>query len=170
MVEERTKELRDAHEELVRKDKLAVLGQLAGGVGHELPNPLAVISNAVYYLRMVLPDADETIKEYLEMISSEVGNSQKIISDLLGFSRTKSPDREETAVSELLAEVLETQPAPEEVKVSLEIPSHLPAVFVDPRQIGQVLSNLVTNAYHAMPEGGRSHHQHLGGSRKTSDL
>lgn len=44
-------ELRDAQEQLIHKERLAILGQLAGGVGHELRNPLGVISNAVYYLK-----------------------------------------------------------------------------------------------------------------------
>ena len=158
MVDERTKELRDAQEQLVRREKLAVLGQLAGGVGHELRNPLAVISNAVYYLNMVLSDADETTataREYLEMIASEVRNSGRIVSDLLDFSRTRSPEREETAISELVAQVLEKQPPPEKVEVTTRIASDLPPVFVDPWQIEQVLVNLVTNAYQAMAEGGR---------------
>ena len=158
MVEERTKELREAQEQLVRKEKLAVLGQLAGGVGHELRNPLGVISNAVYFLQLTLPDADETTataREYLEIISEEVRNSTKIISDLLDFSRTRMPDREEIAVSELVAEVLEKRPPPENVEATTQIASDLPPVFVDPRQMGQVLVNLVVNAYQAMPEGGR---------------
>jgi len=155
MVEERTEELREAQDELVRKERLAVLGQLAGGVGHELRNPLGVISNAVYYLQTTLPDADETTKEYLAMISSEVRNSDKIVSDLLDLSRTKLAEREEVEVSDLVAQVLERQPPPEKVKVATEIAPDLPPLLVDPRQIGQVLVNLITNAYDAMPEGGR---------------
>ena len=154
MVEERTKELRDAQEQLVRREKLAVLGQMAGSVSHELRNPLGAISNAVYYLKMVLPDADETVKEHLEMIAEEVRGSDRIISDLLDFSRTRTPDREQIAVSELVAEVLEKRPPPEEVKVTTQIASDLPPVYVDRHQIGQVLGNLVTNAYQAMKEGG----------------
>jgi signal transduction histidine kinase len=154
MVEERTQELQDAQEQLVRREKLAILGQLAGGVGHELRNPLGVISNAVYFLQMTLPDADETTKEYLEIISEEVRNSTKIVSDLLDFSRTRMSEREEIAVSELVAEVLEKHPPPEEVEVVTEIAPDLPPVFVDPRQMGQVLVNLVVNAYQAMKERG----------------
>jgi len=155
IVEQRTKELQDAQEELVRQERLAVLGQLAGGVGHELRNPLGVISNAVYYLQTILPDADETTKEYLEMIASEVRTSEKIVSDLLDLSRTRAGEREEIAVSDLATQVLERQPPPEKVKVTSKIPSNLPPLFVDSQQIGQVLVNLVTNAYQAMPEGGR---------------
>ena len=155
MVEERTKELKDAQEQLVRREKLAILGQLAGGVGHELRNPLGVISNAVYYLKMVQPDADETVIEYLETISEEVNRSTQIVSDLMDFSRIKSVEREETAVSDLISEVLEKQPVPENVKMATTIPSDLPPVFIDLRRIRQVFDNLITNACHAMPEGGK---------------
>ena len=155
MVEQRTQELRAAQEQLVRQEKLATLGQLAGGVGHELRNPLGVISNAIYFLQMTLPDAGETTSEYLSIISSEVRGAEKIVSDLLDFSRTKLPDREEITVSELVARALAKRPPPENVKVATQIPADLPPVYVDPWQIGQVLDNLVTNGYQAMPEGGR---------------
>jgi signal transduction histidine kinase len=131
-----------------------VLGQLAGGVGHELRNPLGVISNAVYYLKMVLSDADETTREYLEIISSEVHNAEKIVSDLLDFSRTRPPERKEIAISDLVAQTLEKCLPPEGMQVITEMASDLPAVFVDSRQIRQVLVNLVTNAYQAMPDSG----------------
>jgi signal transduction histidine kinase len=154
MVQERTRELYEAQERLVRRERLAVLGQMAGSVSHELRNPLAVISNVVYLLQTIIPDADETARESLDMLSSQTQNMQKIISDLLDFSRTRSPDREETAVSALVAHVLEKQPVPENVQVSARIPPGLPPVYVDPRQMEQVLQNLVTNACQAMPEGG----------------
>ena len=155
MVDERTRELRDAQEQLVRREKLAVLGQLAGGMGHELRNPLGVISNAVYYLEMVNPDADDTTKEYLDMISAEVHNADRIISDLLDFARIRPADRERIAVSELVARGLEKHPPPEGVQVTTDIAADLPPAYVDPHQIGLVLGNLVTNAYQAMPDGGQ---------------
>lgn len=111
-------ELRDAQEQLIHKERLAILGQLAGGVGHELRNPLGVISNAVYYLKTTLPDADETTKEYLEMISAEVHDAEKIVSDLLDLSRTKPAESEEIAVSQLVTQVLDSQPPPKKVKVT----------------------------------------------------
>lgn len=155
MVEERTRELREAQEQLIRREKLAILGQLAGGVGHELRNPLGVISNAVYFLQMTLSGADETTREYLGIISSEVRNAEKIVSDLLGFSRIRAAEKEEIAVSDLIARTLERQPPPENVAVATVIDADVPPVFVDSQQIVQVLINLVTNAYQAMPEGGR---------------
>ena len=154
-VQERTRELRDAQEQLVRREKLAVLGQMAGGVSHELRNPLGLISNAVYYLEMVNPDADDTTKEYLHMISSEVHNADKIISDLLDFGRTRPAEREEIAVSALVDRALERRPPPEGVQVTTQIGDDLPPAYVDPHQIELVLGNLVTNAYQAMPDGGQ---------------
>ncbi len=154
MVEERTQELREAQEQLVRQEKLAVLGQLAGGVGHELRNPLGVISNAVYFLQMVLTEADETVKEYLEIIASRMHEAERIVSDLLNLSRIKPAQREEIAVSALVTEVLARHPSPEAVTVTTDIPPNLPPLFVDPQQIRQALANLVTNAYQAMPDGG----------------
>jgi len=138
----------------VRREKLAVLGQMAGGVGHELRNPLGVISNAVHYLKMVNPDADETTIEYLDMISSEVHGAERIISSLLDFGRTRPAEREEIGVSALVDRALERRPPPEGVQVTTQIADDLPPAYVDPQQIELVLGNLVTNAYQAMPDGG----------------
>ncbi len=153
MVGERTKELREAQEQLVRREKLAMLGQLAGSVAHELRNPLGAISNATFYIKMVLPDVEETIKEHLDIIVEEVHESDRIISDLLDFSRTRIPNRERIEVSELVTDVLAKHSPPENVEVAINIPDQLP-VYVDPCQMRQVLDNLVTNACQAMPGGG----------------
>lgn len=153
-VEERTRELREAQEQIVRQEKLALLGQLAGGVGHELRNPLGVISNAVYYLKMINPDSDEKVKKYLGMIETETRNAEKIISDLLEFARTKSVEREMTDVRDVINRSLARRPTPMNIKINMKIPEPLPMVLVDPRHIEQILENLVVNAYQAMPEGG----------------
>jgi len=154
MVGERTRELRETQEQLVRQEKLAVLGQLAGGVGHELRNPLGVISNAIYFLRMTLDNADETTLEYLDIISSEVLTATKIVADLLDFARTRIPEREKVKVETLVAHVLDRHHPPENVRLTTDFPVGLSPLFVDPGQMGLVLGNLVTNAYQAMPEGG----------------
>ena len=154
-LEQRTQELQNAQEELVRQEKLAVLGQMAGGIGHELRNPLFVISGAVDLLQEAHGDSDETTRNYLEMISAEVRNSDQIISDLLDFARTRPPARVETWISELVSPALERFPPPENVLVTTDIPAHLPAVYVDRQQLALVLHNLISNACQAMPDGGR---------------
>ena len=155
MVEERTCELRKAQEKLLLQEKLAVLGQLAGGVGHELRNPLGVINTSIYYLKMVQPDASEKVRQHLAMIEHEVQNADKIISDLLDFARVISSDRQLVSVSELVKHTLERYPLPGMVKGTLDIPVDLPLVFADPRQLEQVLGNLTVNACQAMQEGGQ---------------
>lgn len=94
------------------------------------------------------------IREYLDIIFSEVHNAEKVVSDLLDFSRTRPSERETITVSDMVPQALEKCSQPAEVHVMTEIAPDLPAVFVDPRQIEQVLVNLITNAYQAMPDGG----------------
>jgi len=153
-VRERTEQLLDAQEELVRKEKLSILGQLSGSVGHELRNPLGVINNAVYFLKTVQSGADETVKEYLGIIKSEVDNSLRIISDLLDFSRTKTPQVETIVVRELVRQNLGRCNVPTSVSVQVDISDTLPTIKIDPIQMGQVFQNLIMNGAQAMPEGG----------------
>jgi PAS domain S-box-containing protein len=153
-IRERTKLLLDAQEELVRKEKLSILGQLSGSVGHELRNPLGVMSNAIYFLKSVMTDANETVMEYLDIIKHEIDNSQRIITDLLDFARTKSPQVKTVMVCALIDGTLSRCSVPENVEIKNEIPETLPMIKVDPMQMRQVFENLICNAVQAMQEGG----------------
>jgi PAS domain S-box-containing protein len=155
-VEERTRELRETQEQLVQQEKLAVLGQLAGSVGHELRNPLGVISNAVYFLQMTQPDANDKVKEYLDLIEKHIHVSNKIVTDLLDFTQTKCAKREAVSVPQSVRWTLERFPASEDVQVILDLPADLPNAYADPRHVIQILGNLVINACQAMAaQGGR---------------
>ncbi|MBN1318951.1 MAG: hypothetical protein JXA42_25945, partial [Anaerolineales bacterium] len=154
-VEQRTRELREAQEKLVRQEHLAALGQMAGSIGHELRNPLGVIANAVYLLKMSQPDASDEIMEYLDIIEKEMRTSDKIVTDLLDFTRIKSIDRKPTVVSDLLAITLERYHVPPPVEAIIQIPTYLPEIYADIQQIAQVIGNLITNACQAMPDGGK---------------
>ncbi|WP_212786496.1 ATP-binding protein [Ferrigenium kumadai] len=151
---ERTRQLMTAQDELVRKEKLAVLGQVAGSVGHELRNPLGVMSNAVYYLKTVLGDADQGTKDYLNIIESEIANSERIVSDLLDSVRTKPPQIQQVVIAELIGQTLGKLTIPPVVQVKLDIPETLPPLRVDPLQMQQVFRNLITNGIEAMQDGG----------------
>lgn len=153
-LEQNIVQLREVQEELVRQEKLSILGQLSGSVGHELRNPLGVMSNAVYYLQMVLTDADETTKEYLGIIKKGIDNSLRIITDLLDFARTRPPKQALTAVPGLVSQTLGKCAVPENIAVALHLSDILPMVNVDPLQMEQVLQNIITNAIQAMPGGG----------------
>jgi len=153
-VEDRTLELRQTQEKLIRHEHLAALGQLAGGVSHELRTPLAVILNSVYYLKLIHADGNDEIREYLAIIEKETHNADKIVTDLLDFARVQIVDREPVPVSRLVQEILEKYPSPPTIKMALDIPRRLPNIYADPRQVQQILGNLVVNAYQAMSAGG----------------
>lgn len=154
IVEERTRELKDAHEELLRKEKLAIMGQMAGGVAHEIKNPLAGIKGAIHFLKLKLKDGDDKIRDYLEMMDHEINVTNKIVNDLLGFSRVKPPERQKTDISNLVSEALELVKPPNHIQVKLDLGVDLPMAYIDKIQIRQVFCNIITNAVHAMPDGG----------------
>lgn len=143
-------ELREAQETLVRKEKLAMLGLLAGGVGHELRNPLGVMTNAVYYLGSVLKDAPAEIGEYLEILRTQITLSEKIVGDLLDFARIRPPQWETASLRQIVNAQLERAGSLDGVRVEHDFPPDLPAIRVDRVQIGQVILNLITNALQAM--------------------
>ena len=153
-VKERTQQLLAIQEELARKEKLAMLGEVAGNVGHELRNPLGVMSNAVYFLQTILSDADETVYEYLGIIKSEIEASEYIVSDLLDSVRTQPPHPEIVGVAQLIRQTLGKCTIPQCINVKLDIPELLSPIRVDALQIHQVFHNLISNAVEAMQEGG----------------
>lgn len=160
-VAERTAELRttlrrleEAQAALVQRERLAVLGQLASSVGHELRNPLGVMNNAVYFLEMVLPDAPPTAKEYFGILRTQIGLSERIVGDLLDYARVKPPQREPVTLESLVDTQLHRLGPLTGVVVERDFPPGLPPALVDPVQIGQVVLNVLANAVQAMGEHG----------------
>ncbi len=153
-VKERTEQLQEAQDQLIRKEKLAMLGQVAGSVGHELRNPLGVMSNAVYFLQTVLAEGDESVKEYLGIILAEISRSEHIVDELLAAVRTRSPDLATHGVAELIGQILRQCTIPVSVTVTLDIPETIPPFRVDALQMQQVLRNLISNGAESMPDGG----------------
>ncbi|PKN91154.1 MAG: hypothetical protein CVU44_20545 [Chloroflexi bacterium HGW-Chloroflexi-6] len=152
---ERTRDLREAQEQLILKEKLAVLGQLASGVAYKLRNPLTAIQNAVYYLNLIQPEKNEKIDQYHGLIEQEAHEAQKIITDLLDFAVIPSSDPEPVSIPELVQRVMERHPQPPLIKVALNLPADLPKVYADLLQMEQVLGNLILNANQAMSSGGQ---------------
>jgi len=152
--EERTRQLHEAQEELVQKEKLALLGLIAGGMGNELRNPLGVMSNAVFFLKSALPDADGTVREYLDIIKDEIDSSLRIISDLLDFYRSKKSLIKPMPAHELVEQSLKGCDMPENVRLRTDFADCSAAILVDPKQMEQALRNLISNALQAMPGGG----------------
>jgi signal transduction histidine kinase len=108
------------------------------------------MTNAIYYLLMVLKEAPADVKEYLGILRTQIALSEKIIGDLLDFARVKQPQLETLPVEKILREQLERVGDLNGVKLVEDIATGLPQVRVDRVQIGQVVLNLVTNALQAM--------------------
>jgi len=150
----RSAELAEVQHNLVRKERLAVLGQLAGGVAHQIRNPLAAIMNATYVLRRHLsPEQHPNVEDALRIIHDEVRHANVIITGLLDFARVRAPDRHPTSVAELVERVLGAEVVPPSVTVVREI-AEVPLLDVDADQLHGAFLNLVRNAVEAMPEGG----------------
>jgi signal transduction histidine kinase len=139
----------------VRQEKLALLGQIAGGVGHELRNPLGVIKNTAYFLKMALEKPGPEVKESLEILDKEVANSERIITTLLDFARSRPPQRQKVDINEILREVLSSVNTPGNIQVVNQAAESLPLIMADPGQLGQVFGNFILNTVQAMPQGGQ---------------
>ncbi|HWC33869.1 MAG TPA: ATP-binding protein [Mycobacteriales bacterium] len=151
-LEASVRELERTQEQLVRSERLAAIGELASVVGHELRNPLGVITNAHYLLRTVLsrgePDADAV--RHLSTAEREVGAATLIVGDLLDYARARAPVTSAVDVADLLTEIQSVLPEPPEVTVRREDAPDLPPVQADRDQLRQVLLNLLSNAYEAV--------------------
>lgn len=154
LVLQRTQELVDTQEALVRQERMAMLGELAGSVGHELRNPLGVISNSIFFLKSILSDQDKIVKEYLDIVTSETHTAAKIISDLLSYGKLQTTIFGDVRISDIVLFVIEKFPPPTNIKIKNTISADLPLISADDKQIEQVFNNLLTNAYQAMPDGG----------------
>lgn len=150
-------EQRELQQRLIRQQRLAVLGELAGGVGHELRNPLGAIKNAAYFLNMVLPEqtSDPEVEEALEILEREVIQSERIIGGLLDYARTRSPVRREVDLNGIARAALSRVDVPQCIEVWDQLGHSLPHILGDSDQLRRAFENLIRNAVQAMPEGGR---------------
>jgi signal transduction histidine kinase len=142
-------ELKRAQDEVVRTERLAVLGQLSSSLGHELRNPLGVMSNAVYYLEAISTSPDPRVQKYHDIIRDQIDLSQKIVENLLDFARVKQPSPTvfplRTVVDEQLARLDLTG-----IAVRVEEDAGTVAVWADQFQVSQAVFNVLTNACHAL--------------------
>jgi signal transduction histidine kinase len=146
-------ELRQAQDALVRAERLTALGEMASVVGHELRNPLAAVINALYLLRRHLGDpADDRYEKHLAMAERETGKAASLAEDLTAFVRPRQPRKEQVELADVVHEVVEAAPPPDHV--DLDVDAEAVSVLADRRQLAEVLTNLVTNAYQAVDEGG----------------
>ncbi|HZY84485.1 MAG TPA: protoglobin domain-containing protein [Gemmataceae bacterium] len=139
---------------LQRTERLAAIGQVAGGVAHELRNPLNVVKTSIYYLLNARNATPEKKAEHLQRIERHVALADGVITALSNFARLPVPNHAPFSAADCVREALETNPVPDGVRVTLDFPPALPPVLADADQARIVFANLVRNAGEAMPQGG----------------
>jgi signal transduction histidine kinase len=151
-------ELSRTQAQLVHSEKLASLGVLAGGVAHEINNPLMVILGRTE-LMLLDDDLPAELSQNLNTIRHETERIARIVEGLLTFSRKSRQEKIETIdVNEVLTRTLmlsEHQLTVANVRVTTALPPDLPTIQANPGQLQQVFMNLIVNAHHAMPDGGQ---------------
>ena len=150
----RTAELRAAQSELVRKERLATLGQISGGIAHGIRNPLNAIKTSSYYLLNARNPSSEKVCEHLQRIDRQVTVIDNVITALTDVARLPEPNRDQCDICDLVSEVVATVSMGDLITIANELPSNRPSVLVDSNQIPIVFRNLVRNARDAMPTGG----------------
>ena len=146
---------KEMEKQLVRHERLAVLGQLTGGIAHELRNPVALIQGATELLVEFLEEPDPRLDAALDILRKGVHRAERIINTLLGFARSRPPQRRRVHIGDVLQRTLSAIVVPEGVEILVHTDKALPAIVADPDQLDLVFGNLILNAIQAMPDGGR---------------
>jgi two-component system NtrC family sensor kinase len=162
-VDQKTRELKRAHEHVLHVEKMATIGKMAAVVAHEINNPLSgILVYAKLLKKWIQRGEAETSKkndaeQCLDLIADESRRCGDLVKNLLTFSHTSPMNVQTTDLNtvvdrsvRLVAHQLELNG----VELHLDLPSNLPAIQCDPGQIEQVLLALIMNAIDAMPRGG----------------
>jgi signal transduction histidine kinase len=145
------RELSETQARLVFQERLAAIGQVAAAVGHELRNPLGVLTNTLYLVRSGLSDDEQArLGRHLDRADREIGVAVVIVESLLEFARARDPLDEPVDVADLVEESLSVAPPPDGVDVVQIGLDGIEPIHADHQQLRQVLLNLLTNSYQAM--------------------
>lgn len=155
---ERDEQLKEfTRKKFMESERLALIGQLAANVAHELNNPLQGI---VTYSHLLLErnSLDDPTKQSLQKIVVQANRSRDIIRGLLDFSRQRKPDKTLCNINNLLQEslsFLENQALMQNIQISTQIDEGLPSIVIDPSQVQRVFINMIVNAAEAMNGSGQ---------------
>lgn len=155
-VKAKTRQIKIMSRHMVEKDKLAVLGKLAGQIAHELRTPLSIINNSVFLLRKEGSENRELFEKRLRILEDKIKLSSNILESILSYSRVKAEVATTVSMKDCLEEVLK------DVELPLGIEKHASykdeenlKVFMDFHQLYSVIRNLVLNSIQAMGKSGK---------------
>jgi two-component system, NtrC family, sensor kinase len=140
---------------LQRSERLVTIGQIAGGVAHEVRNSLNVVKTSAYYLLNARKPTPEKTDEHLQRIGYHIGVADGVITALANFAKMPIPTLVAFEVGKCVTDALANNPLPAAIQTELDFAPTLPAALGDAAQIGIVFGNLIRNARDAMPKGGR---------------
>lgn len=152
LVEERTQDLKAAQEKLVRKERLAILGQLTASVGHELRNPLGTIRSSIFSVKEKISGKGLGLERNIDRLERSISRCNRIIEDLLDFSRIHTFKFKLTAIDAWIESVLNEQNLPEKITLRKELASGV-EILLDHAQFRRAIINVFDNACQAMLEG-----------------
>jgi signal transduction histidine kinase len=144
------------YQHMKERDRLAVLGQMAAGLAHEIRNPLGAIKGAAQLLAEPTPDSkemDPSAVEFIGIILEEVERLDRVVGSVLDLARTNQGSVVATDVNAVLRrtlQVLSTERASRDLTMNVQLEAALPRVVMDPEQLRQVVMNLYRNAAQAM--------------------
>lgn len=157
MVAERTRALETAQAELVKKEKLAVLGQLTATVSHELRNPLGVIRSSNFYLQRRITQRDKKIEKHFRRIEDQVALCDTIVADLLEYTRGRNVSVNVKALNPWVDALLNQEQESTPIAIRRNLSESLPPVAHDLEKMRRVVINLVDNALLAVQDRQAAH-------------
>ncbi len=148
-VEARTVELRAAQDSLLRQERLAAIGQLTATVAHELRHPLGALRSGVAAIKTVVGHDDPRLARAVALVDRSEVRCNKIIADLLDFTRAPTLEPKPTDLDGWLADALDDYPWPEGLTVRRDLDADL-QVDLDPDRLRRVVTNVIDNACQAL--------------------
>jgi two-component system NtrC family sensor kinase len=152
-------------EKLVQSQKLASIGELSAGIGHEINNPLAIISQETEWMQHLVKRIGEgdlkgvaELQDSLKEVLHQVDRCREITQNLLDFARRKEPVYQEVNVNKLiddLSRLVEKEAVLHHIEIRRDFQKDLPLVHTDAPSLRQVVLNLLTNATHAVQKDGQ---------------
>jgi signal transduction histidine kinase len=155
-VEEKTRELEKAHAEIVQAEKLATLGHLAGGMAHEIRNPLNSISLFAQILKSGIGEESERLV-YVDKILKEIDRIDDILIMLLATSKRPRFELQQVSIAQVIDKVLDSfgeQVKTQKIMVERVFEKVPPPILADALELEQIFSNLILNSLYEMSEGG----------------
>ncbi len=153
-VRDRTAELQKAQLDLVRNEKLATLGQVSGGIAHEIRNPLNAVKTSAYFLLHAKNPSQEKVLVHLQRIDRQVTLIDNVITALSDVAKLPDANLRAVDIEILLRAVAGAATIPSNIRKVFEFGTSLPKAMLDENQIPIAFRNLIRNARDAMPDGG----------------